>query len=81
MIGYYNYTVILTYIGTLFGFAGITYIWNGNLKMALFCLMCAGLCDMFDGRIASTMKRTKPEKRFSVQIDSLSDLVCFGILP
>lgn len=81
MIGYYNYTVILTYIGTLFGFAGITYIWNGNLKMALFCLMCAGLCDMFDGRIASTMKRTKPEKRFGVQIDSLSDLVCFGILP
>lgn len=35
MIGYYNYTVILTYIGTLFGFVGITYAWNGNLKLAL----------------------------------------------
>ena len=34
MIGYYNYTVILTYIGTLFGFIGITYTWGGNLKMA-----------------------------------------------
>ena len=81
MIGYYNYTVILTYIGTLFGFIGITCIWNGNVKAALICLMLAGFCDMFDGRIASTMERTKQEKRFGVQIDSLSDLVCFGVLP
>ena len=61
MIGYYNYTVILTYIGTLFGFIGITYTWGGNLKMALICLMIAGFCDMFDGKIASTMERTKQE--------------------
>ena len=81
MIGYYNYTVILTYIGTLFGFVGITYTWGGNLKMALICLMIAGFCDMFDGKIASTMERTKQEKRFGVQIDSLSDLICFGVLP
>jgi len=81
MIGYYNYTVILTYIGTLFGFVGITYTWNGDLKTALICLMAAGFCDMFDGKIASTMERTKQEKRFGIQIDSLSDFVCFGVLP
>ena len=49
--------------------------------MALICLMIAGFCDMFDGKIASTMKRTKQEKRFGIQIDSLSDLICFGVLP
>lgn len=81
MIGYYNYTVILTYIGAVAGFIGITYSSSGNLKMALVCLMISGLCDMFDGKIASTMKRTKQEKRFGIQIDSLSDLVCFGVLP
>ncbi len=81
MIGYYNYTVILTYIGTVFGFVGLTYIGSGNLKMSLLCLMIAGFCDMFDGKIASTMKRTKQEKRFGIQIDSLSDLICFGVLP
>jgi len=81
MIGCYNYTVVLTYIGTVFGFAGMTYSINGNLKMALVCLMIAGFCDMFDGRIASTMKRTKQETRFGIQIDSLSDLICFGALP
>ncbi len=81
MIGHYNYTVILTYIGTVFGFVGITYIGNGNLKMALICLMIAGFCDMFDGKIASIRKRTTEEKRFGIQIDSLSDLICFGVLP
>lgn len=81
MIGYYNYTVILTYIGTLFGFSGITCILNNKLQMSLICLLCAGFCDMFDGKIASTMKRNKQEKRFGIQIDSLSDLVCFGVLP
>ena len=81
MIGFYNYTVILTYIGMLSGFAGINYIWHGDLKMALICLMICGICDMFDGKIASTMERTKQEKRFGVQIDSLSDLICFGVLP
>lgn len=81
MIGYYNYTVILTYLGTLSGFAGILYIWNENLRMALLCLMVSGFCDMFDGKIASTMKRTAQEKRFGIQIDSLSDLICFGVLP
>lgn len=81
MIGFYNYTVVLTYLGTLLGFMGIIYIWDGNVKKALICLIAAGFCDMFDGKIASTMERTKQEKRFGVQIDSLSDLICFGVLP
>lgn len=81
MIGFYNYTVILTYIGTAFGFVGIVFVWQGSLKFALTCLMIAGLCDMFDGRVAATRMRTRSEKRFGVQIDSLSDLICFGVLP
>ena len=81
MLGFYNYTVILTYIGMLSGFTGITRALSGDLRGALICLMVAGVCDMFDGKIASTMERTRREKRFGVQIDSLSDLVCFGVLP
>lgn len=81
MLGIYNYTVILTYIGMLTGFAGILCAMDGDVHAALLCLMVAGVCDMFDGAIASTMERTRREKRFGVQIDSLSDLVCFGVLP
>lgn len=82
MLGFYNYTVVLTYIGMLSSFVGLTYIWKGDLKTAVICLMISGLCDMFDGKVASTKKdRTLNEKRFGIQIDSLSDLICFGVLP
>ena len=82
MLGVYNYTVILTYIGMLTGLAGIGLALRGGLPWALLCLLLAGLFDMFDGTIASTKKdRTPQERRFGVQIDSLSDLVCFGVLP
>ena len=81
MLGVYNYTVILTYIGMLTGFTGVTCAMQGNLKGSLIFLLIAGLCDMFDGKVASTKERTKKEKRFGVQIDSLSDLICFGVLP
>lgn len=81
MIGYYNYTVVLTYIGTIFGFIGIMFIWTGSVMQSLICLMIAGFCDMFDGKVAFTKERTKKERRFGIQIDSLSDLICFGVLP
>lgn len=81
MIGFYNYTVILTYLGLVSGVMGILNVTSGNVRTALLCLMVSGICDMFDGKIASTMERTRPEKRFGIQIDSLSDLVCFGVLP
>ncbi len=81
LLGYYNYTVILTYLGMLTGFFGIIYAFDYNFKGAVFCLMAAGLIDMFDGTVAATRKRTEPEKCFGIQIDSFSDLICFGVLP
>ena len=55
MLGYYNYTVILTYLGMLAGFTGITSAVDGDVHTALLCLMLSGICDMCDGAIASTM--------------------------
>ena len=81
MLGVYNYTVLLTYFGMLMSFLGLSYTISGDFKTALTCLMVSGVCDMFDGKIASTMVRTRQEKCFGIQIDSLSDLICFGVLP
>ncbi len=82
LLGYWNYTVILTYIGMLFGFRGLIECFAGNPNGAIYCLMAAGFCDLFDGAIASTKKdRTPQEKMFGIQIDSLSDLICFCVLP
>ncbi len=82
MIGFYNYTVILTYVSFASSIAGIFCAMSGHLRMAVFFLAFSGLCDMFDGKIARTKKdRTPDEKSFGIQIDSLCDIVCFGILP
>ena len=80
--GFYNYTVVLTYVGFVLGLAGIVCAIKGNFRLCMIMLMCAGICDMFDGAVASThKKRTPAEKNFGIQIDSLSDMVCFGVLP
>lgn len=82
MIGFYNYTVILTYVGLLSSVSGIYIAMSGrHVTAAVIALMLSGLCDMFDGKIARTRKRTDDEKRFGIQIDSLCDLICFGFLP
>ncbi|MCI8542931.1 MAG: CDP-diacylglycerol--serine O-phosphatidyltransferase [Lachnospiraceae bacterium] len=82
MIGFYDYTVILTYISFISAVAGIFSASTMNLRWAIFFLALSGLCDMFDGKIARTKKnRTEDEKSFGIQIDSLCDIVCFGVLP
>lgn len=82
MIGFYNYTVWLTFIGMLSSVIGIGFAFEGKLTAAVICLMFSGFCDMFDGIVARTKKdRTDEEKRFGIQLDSLSDIVCFGVLP
>lgn len=81
-IGVYDYTVILTYIGLISSVFGMTQAIHGDYKAAILCLAFSGVCDTFDGRIARTKKdRTEDEKNFGIQLDSLCDVVCFGIFP
>ena len=84
MIGYYDYTVFLTYLSMLSATSGIMLCLNdiGHPYLGMFFLMFCGLCDAFDGKVARTKKnRTEQMKQFGIQIDSLSDLVAFGVLP
>ena len=82
MIGFYNYTVILTYIGLVTSIVGITQVFKGNFMIAIFCLIGSGVCDMFDGVIARSHKtRSESAKKFGIQIDSLCDVICFGVFP
>ena len=82
MLGYYDYTVVLTYVSLVISIVGITNAIQGNFRIAILCLAVSGLCDMFDGKIARTKKnRTEDEKRFGIQIDSLCDVICFGVFP
>lgn len=82
MIGFYDYTVILTYLSLISAIGGITLVTSSHPILATFCLMFCGMCDMFDGKVARTKKnRSQEEKSFGIQIDSLVDVVAFGVLP
>lgn len=84
MIGFYDYTVILTYLSLMSGTIGIMLCLNGmgHPYLGMFFLLFSGLCDTFDGKVARSKKdRTTQMKKFGIQIDSLSDLIAFGMLP
>lgn len=84
MIGFYDYTVILTYLSLFSAGTGIfvSLSGSGHPYWGTFFLLFCGLCDAFDGQVARTKQnRTETEKNYGIQIDSLSDLVAFGVLP
>lgn len=83
MLGFYNYTVILTYMSLVSGTIGIFAAATGRpVVTSIVCLLLSGFFDLFDGMVARTRKKsTDDEKRFGIQLDSLADLVCFGVLP
>ena len=58
MIGKWNKSVILSYIGLSFSVLGMFLIFNGYASKYIFCcFIAAGVCDMFDGAIARRCKR------------------------
>ncbi len=66
MIGYYNYTVILTYCSLISAIVGTHFAFEHNYVLALFCLM---LCGFFDFRwyLYSRSKKTdRREKKFGI---------------
>lgn len=81
IIGYYGFWVHLTYLSVISAALGIYFALSGSVGHALLCLMASGVCDAMDGRVANLKKRTAREKNFGIQIDSLADIVSFGLLP
>lgn len=82
LIGFYDYTVILTYLSLFSAVFGMIQAIHGNYNLSVFCLLLSGVCDAFDGTVARTKKdRTEDEKAFGIQLDSLCDVVSFGIAP
>ena len=81
-IGFYDYTVVLTYMSLISSVLGMVLARREAFGAAVICLAVAGLCDAFDGTVARTKKnRTEDEKNFGIQLDSLCDVVSFGVFP
>lgn len=81
-------SVLITYLGVIFAvlsmyfaFTKMAFCETSYIRFSLIFLMLAGVCDMFDGKVARMCKRTEEEKQFGIQIDSLADTVDFVVLP
>ena len=74
---------LITSASLFFGLLAIKYSidgrMNGNMQefvFAAYAILAAGLCDGLDGSVA---RLTHTQSSFGVQLDSLCDLVSFGI--
>ena len=81
-IGNYRKSACVAYLGTISSIIGMIMAMKQRIKTAIICLVISGICDMFDGKIARKEKnRTEADKNYGVEIDSLSDTICFVVLP
>lgn len=71
----------LTYLGLVFSIFSVYNILTKNFNLSIILFILAGICDMLDGKFASYFNRTKDEKEFGIQLDSMCDVVSFVILP
>lgn len=60
------------------GLTGVRFAIAGDWEKALIAILVAGVLDGLDGRIARMLKG---ESRFGAELDSLSDVIAFGVSP
>jgi len=73
---------ICSLLGLMSAVIGIYFAIQGNFPAAIIGVLWAVLFDWYDGIIARRMKgRTKVQGEFGAQLDSMIDIVSFGILP
>ncbi len=81
-IGFYSLANFVTMFGLLSAITACFLAANGDIKYAIYLMFLSLLCDMFDGKIARSQKnRTEEDRFYGVQIDSLCDVISFGVTP
>jgi len=68
----------VTIAAMCFGLSAIRFALSREWEYAVLCVFISSLLDMCDGKVARFFGQSSP---FGVQLDSLSDLVCFGVAP
>lgn len=68
----------VTITAMCFGLSSIRFAQCNEWEYAVLCILVSALLDMFDGKIARFLDQSST---FGLELDSLSDLVCFGVAP
>lgn len=69
---------MMTMLSLCGGLMAIRYAILGKWEQCLFALVVSAILDTLDGRIARLLK---VDSKFGAELDSLSDLVAFGVAP
>ena len=69
---------LLTLLNLAFGTAAIVFTLEGNWQYAVYLMLAASLMDFLDGFAARLLKAHSETGK---QLDSLADMVSFGVLP
>lgn len=69
---------LFTLSSVFLGLMSIVCVLDGDYRLGAIAILFAGLFDMLDGKVA---RLTRTESRFGVQIDSLADVISFGVAP
>ncbi|AZI67643.1 CDP-alcohol phosphatidyltransferase [Kaistella daneshvariae] len=73
-----NFANMLTLGNLMSGSIGVIHLITGNYKITALCIIISLVLDFFDGLVARALKANSP---LGVQLDSLADMVSFGVLP
>ena len=68
----------ITLLNLLSGVIGIIWVLNGNILSGAYFIILAAIFDFFDGFAARLLG---VQGELGKQLDSLADLVTFGVLP
>ena len=68
----------LTSMNLLCGALGVIFTFKGELNIAFYLMIASAVCDFFDGFAARLLKAFSP---IGKDLDSLADMVSFGVLP
>jgi CDP-diacylglycerol--serine O-phosphatidyltransferase len=73
-----NIPNIITLTNLFFGLCAIMFTFHENLPLASFCIFSGAFCDFFDGLTARLLK---VNSELGKQLDSMADMVTFGVAP
>ena len=80
-IGQFRFCDLITMCGCLSATLGIFLTLFDHFHLAILLMIICALCDSFDGYFARKNKNTVFESCYGSELDSLSDMICFGVFP
>lgn len=68
----------ITVLALCVGLTGARFAFAARWDLAVICIVIAAILDTLDGRVARSLKA---QTRFGAELDSLSDVIAFGVSP